>query len=178
MKHSRKSPTNRVLRKVLPYIVLFSIVIVILMIGFFVGYITAPTVKASDSVSEQITPTQPQVEIVEPEIQEVEWIEFVATAYCPCEKCCGVWATKRPLDENGEQIVYGASGIVLRQGVSVAADTSVYPMGTELEIENLGTYVVQDRGGAIKGNRLDFYFDNHTDARNFGRKTVRVRVEK
>ena len=35
---------------------------------------------------------------------------FDLTAYCSCEKCCGIWAKNRPMDENGEQIVLGASG--------------------------------------------------------------------
>jgi 3D (Asp-Asp-Asp) domain-containing protein len=117
--------------------------------------------------------SEPITESIEPE----EWVEFVATAYCPCEKCCGVWATKRELDDNGNPIVYGATGIILEQGISVAADKT-YPMGTSLEIEGMGTYIVHDRGGAIKGNRLDIYFDNHTDALEFGVQTVNVRVTK
>ena len=30
---------------------------------------------------------------------------FTATAYCPCEKCCGKYALSRPIDENGNPIV-------------------------------------------------------------------------
>ena len=178
MKQDRKSPIKKMLRKIVPYIICFGIVLAIFAGGFIVGA-TVPA-KADVEQTCSITDEQPPVDIVilETVTPEVEWFEYVATAYCPCEKCCGIWATKRPLDENGEQIVYGATGIVLQQGVSVAADTSVHPMGTQLEIEGIGTYTVQDRGGAIKGNRLDVYFDNHADAAKFGKQTVRVRVVK
>lgn len=92
--------------------------------------------------------------------------EFKFTAYCSCEKCCGVWAKNRPIDENGEQIVLGASGERLRQGTSVAVDPSVIPYGTVLYAAGR-TYVAQDCGGGIKGNRIDVYFENHSDALNF-----------
>jgi hypothetical protein len=40
----------------------------------------------------------------EPTTQPEEWIDAVATAYCPCEICCGKWALNRP-----DGIVYTAS---------------------------------------------------------------------
>ena len=54
--------------------------------------------------------------------------------------------------------------------------SSKYAFGTKVEIKGYGTYTVEDRGGAIKGNKIDIYFDNHQDALNFGRKTVYLRV--
>ena len=183
MKRGKESPTIRLLRKSIPYIILIGIVLAIFTSGFVVGRITVPTVPV-DKPDTIATPTATvsesvvEIDTIEDPIEEEVWIDFIATAYCPCEKCCGVWATKRPLDDNGNPIVYGASGIVLRQGVSVAADTSIYPMGTQLEIDGIGTYTVHDVGGGIKGNRLDVYFDNHEDALVFGRKTVRVREVK
>lgn len=94
-------------------------------------------------------------------------VEVKATAYCACEKCCGVWATKRPKDENGDPIVYTATGAVATAGRTIAADPTVFPYGTVLEI-NGTEYVVEDCGGAIKGNRIDVYFDSHEAARQFG----------
>ena len=99
--------------------------------------------------------------------------EFVLTAYCSCEKCCGKWALNRPLDENGEQIVYGASGARLIEGISVAVDPDVIPYGTELYI-NGNIYLAHDCGGAIKGNRIDVYFATHEEAWNFGKQTAEV----
>lgn len=104
-------------------------------------------------------------------IYEPQWELYEITAYCACEKCCGKWAKNRP---NG--IVYGASGAALEQDRSIAVDTSVIPYGTLVEIEGFGTYVAEDCGEAINGNRIDMYFDNHSDALKFGRRTVMVKV--
>lgn len=86
------------------------------------------------------------------------------TAYCACEICCGEWAKNRPLDENGNPIVYGASGQVLTPGASVACSL---PFGTKIEIDGLpGTYVVEDRTAEwiqdkYNGMTVDIYMDSH-----------------
>lgn len=87
--------------------------------------------------------------------------EFKITAYCPCEQCCGVWATKR------DGAVKGASGRVLVHGYSIAVDPSVIPYGSIVEI-NGREYRADDCGGSIKGNRIDVYMDSHDDAVEFG----------
>ena len=101
--------------------------------------------------------------------------EFVLTAYCSCEKCCGKWALNRPKDADGNDIVYGASGSVLKAGVSVAVDPSVIPYGSKVYIDGV-EYVAHDCGGAIKGSRIDVYFDSHEEALEFGKKTATVEV--
>lgn len=102
---------------------------------------------------------------------------FKLTAYCPCEKCCGVWGENRPSDENGK-IVITASGERAEQGLTVAADTDLLPFGTALIIDGK-KYIVQDRGGAIKKKRLDIYFENHEQARSFGvqYREVYIKIE-
>lgn len=86
------------------------------------------------------------------------------TAYCACEICCGEWAKDRPLDENGNPIVYGASGQVLTPGVSVACSL---PYGTEIQIDGLpGTYIVEDRTAEwiqdkYNGMTVDIYMPTH-----------------
>lgn len=119
----------------------------------------------------------PTEEIVEnkPELKSLG--VFKATAYCPCEICCGVWAKNRPLDENGNPIVYTASGERAIQGVTIAADTNKLPFGTEVYI-NGNKYIVHDRGGAVNGNRIDIYFDNHAEASKWGLQEVEVFVRK
>lgn len=97
------------------------------------------------------------------ETQETRTCVFTVTAYCPCEKCCGAYA-------NG----YTATGEKATQGVTIAADPDVLPMGTEIELDG-HTYTVQDTGGAIAGNRLDLYFDSHEDALQWGVREKIVR---
>lgn len=112
--------------------------------------------------------TTPEPETMpEPEIEPVNLGEFKLTAYCSCSKCCGKWAENRPLDANGNEIVYGASGDRLTAGYSVAVDPTVIPYGTKLLI-NGQEYEAQDCGGAIKNKRIDVYFNNHADAVQFG----------
>ena len=118
-----------------------------------------------------------ELDVAEPEEPQKPKVkslgEFVLTAYCSCEKCCGKWALNRPLDENGEQIVYGASGARLIEGISVAVDPDVIPYGTELYIDG-NLYLAHDYGGAVKGNHLDVYFATHEEAWNFGKQTAEV----
>ena len=45
-----------------------------------------------------------------------------------------------------------------------------------MAIDGLGERVVQDRGGAIKGNAVDVYFEDHDEALVFGRQTVRLYI--
>ena len=91
------------------------------------------------------------------------YIKFTATAYCGCAKCCGKSTGKT------------ASGTTATAGRTVAMSSS-YSFGTKIEIQGMGTYIVEDRGGAIKGNRIDIFFSNHQKALDFGRKTVYLKV--
>lgn len=103
--------------------------------------------------------------------------EFKLTAYCSCKKCCGFWAYGRPFDENGNDIVIGASGERLYQGVSIAVDPAVIPYDSKVYIDGK-EYIAHDCGGAIKGNRIDVYFDNHQDALGFGVQYANVELLK
>lgn len=126
------------------------------------------------TVSYYEPPVEPQPSVtplvVEPE-PEAEWETYIATAYCPCEKCCGKYAKNRP---NG--IVYTASGEIAEEGVTIAADWEVLPPGTEVEIDGIGTKIVHDKGSAIKGNRIDIYFESHQKALDFGVQEVQLRI--
>lgn len=95
--------------------------------------------------------------------QEGEWIIGIITAYCPCEKCCG--------KTNG----ITASGAKATANHTIAAPSN-YPFGTKIEIENYGIYTVEDRGGAIKNNRIDIFMNSHQEALNFGKHQIRFRI--
>jgi len=86
--------------------------------------------------------------------------QFVLTAYCPCAICCG--------KTNG----ITASGKLATSNHTIATDKR-FSFGTQLII-NGQVYTVEDRGGAIQGNRIDVFFNTHQEALNFGRKTADV----
>ena len=101
------------------------------------------------------------------EVIEMESIgEFNISAYCPCEICCGPYADG--ITSSGERAT---------EGITIAADPNVLPEGTEVYIEGVGRRIVQDVGGAIKGNKLDVFFSQHSDALNFGRQYLEVYQE-
>lgn len=70
-----------------------------------------------------------------------------------------------------------ASGMKVRPGV-VAVDPKVIPLGTKLYVEGYGEAIAADTGGAIKGNKIDLYYENLSDAYKFGRRNLTVYVLK
>lgn len=89
--------------------------------------------------------------------------KFKITAYCSCSKCCG----------KSDGIT--ASGTKATAGRTIAAPSN-FKFGTKLII-NGHEYTVEDRGGAIKGNRIDIYFDSHQEALDFGVQYIEVFIE-
>jgi len=89
---------------------------------------------------------------------------YRVSAYCPCEKCCGIFADG--ITANGHKI---------KPGDRFVAASKDIPFGTILNIPGYGKVPVWDRGGAIKGNRLDVYFDTHQEALNWGVKILEVK---
>ena len=66
----------------------------------------------------------------------------------------------------------------LQEDGTIAADTRYYPFGTRMYVPGYGWGRVEDRGGDIKGrDRIDLYFDSHTDALLWGRKKIQVQIE-
>lgn len=88
----------------------------------------------------------------------------IATAYCPCERCCGKWADG-----------ITASGVKAKANRTIAVDKNIIPLGTSVII-NDKIYVAEDTGSAIKGNKIDIYFDSHEQALEFGRQTIEIEV--
>lgn len=82
---------------------------------------------------------------------------------------------------NGQWAGVTALGTKLRPGV-VAVDRSVIPLGSRLYIESTdgwpsyGIAVAEDVGGAIKGNKIDLFFESASTVKSFGRRNVKVYV--
>ena len=87
---------------------------------------------------------------------------YKVTAYCSCSKCCGKTTGRT------------ASGTKATAGRTAAAPAK-FAFGTKL---NRGgkIYTVEDRGGAIKGNRIDIYVNSHSAALQWGVKYLPVTV--
>jgi 3D (Asp-Asp-Asp) domain-containing protein len=87
---------------------------------------------------------------------------YKITAYCSCAKCCG--------KTNG----ITAMGTQATAGRTVAA-SSKFALGTKVNI-NGHTYTVEDRGGAITGNKIDIYVNSHAEALAWGVRYLPVSV--
>ena len=95
-------------------------------------------------------------------------VRMRVTAYCPCTLCCGPLAEGRT-----------ANGYVIRRADRFVAAPKKYPFGTEIVVPQYNRnkpIKVLDRGGAIKGNRLDVFFPSHTRAAKWGVKYLDVKV--
>lgn len=83
------------------------------------------------------------------------------TAYC--NGCSGKTATGFDLRSNPDAKV-------------IAVDPRVIPLGTKVWVEGYGYAVAADTGGAIKGNKIDVFFPDKSQAYKWGRKKVKIRV--
>ena len=68
------------------------------------------------------------------------------------------------------------SETVPRASHTIAADPSVIPLGTRIVIDDV-IYTVEDTGKAVKGMRLDIFFDSHEEAVQYGRQEKYVYLE-
>ncbi len=121
---------------------------------------------ATEEVS-RVAVTQPVSAVVRRGTQDtVDGIKFkkamqmVVTGYTPWDEgCTGITA----------------SGKVADFGM-IAADTRVLPFGTKIYVPGYGIGVVEDRGGAIKGNRLDLCYMSLTEAFKWGVRDMMVYI--
>ncbi|MTT33149.1 peptidoglycan-binding protein [Terrilactibacillus sp. BCM23-1] len=133
---------------------------------------TSPTSKSSESTGRSQSTVHKQSKVIKKDRQEKEKVttrtvkEFFAnstgyTAYC--SGCSGVTASGIDLRSNPEAKV-------------VAVDPNVIPLGTKLYVEGYGYAVAADTGGAIKGMKIDLFFNDNSEALDWGRRTVKVKV--
>ena len=89
-------------------------------------------------------------------------VRYVTTGYCICSRCCG---RQTGITASGRRAV----------GKMIAGPPSMR-FGTTLQVPGYGTARVWDRGGAIKGRRLDLLFPSHKAALMWGRRAVNITV--
>jgi len=89
-------------------------------------------------------------------------VTMEATAYYPGPEDTWPYAT-------------GTTASGLKAGYGVAAvDPRFIRLKTPLYIEGYGYAIAADKGGAIKGSKIDLCFDTYEEAVRFGRKAVKV----
>lgn len=93
--------------------------------------------------------------------------EYTATGYAPLDP-----QAVRGMCFSGDPGVT-ASGRRTEPGVTVAVPKSI-PFGTWLYIEGVGWRRADDRGGRIKGQRLDICFQTRKEALRWGVRKVKV----
>lgn len=124
---------------------------------------------------------QPESEIpLIPEPEQVTWVSmgtFNISAYCQCVVCCEIWSPYHPSRVGTGYVHKTAGGTIPQVGQTIATDWSVIPFGTEVMI-NGHVYVAEDKGGAIKGNKIDILMGTHSACLEWGRQYVEVFIKK
>ena len=117
------------------------------------------TVSTAD-ISPQVVNDTPVIEkaVITPIEEPVSIGECKLTAYCK---------ENYPHICNNGDSSKTATGTTPTANRTVAVDPSVIPYGSEVII-NGHTYIAEDCGSAIKGNRVDILFDTHREALEFG----------
>lgn len=135
---------------------------------------TEKPTEAAPTTSEPTRATEPTTEQAPPQTQPAtgSWQSlgtYKLTAYCSCKQCCG----KEPGDPGYGITATGATAVA---GTTIAVDPRVIPYGSSVKVNDL-IYMAQDTGGAINGNRIDVYFDDHQDALIFGVQIAEVFIK-
>lgn len=119
------------------------------------------SIKAIEQLHEDIEAIKSEMNGIESNLPTFAGV-FSTTAYCKCEKCCGVW-TDSPTK----------SGTIPQEGRTIAVDPNVIPLGTQVIIDGQ-IYTAEDTGSAVKGNVIDIYFNNHEEIEEYGRQDREV----
>lgn len=103
-------------------------------------------------------------------IRAVRTMRMRVTAYSPDHRSCGVHA---------DGITASGYSVDANGGRLVAADRRMFPFGSLVSVPGYGNgqvVPVLDRGGAIKGARLDVLYPTHGIARRWGVRNLDIMV--
>ncbi|MEH6954593.1 3D domain-containing protein [Neobacillus drentensis] len=108
---------------------------------------------------------------------EIDWSKYPKLNVTATGYTAGVESTGKSKGHPEYGITY--SGVKVKRDLfsTIAADLTVFPIGTVLFIPGYGYGVVADKGGAIKGNELDLYYETVDDVYNkWGKKKLDIYV--
>lgn len=103
-------------------------------------------------------------------VRPARTIWMTVTAYSPDSRSCG---------DSADGITSSIHNIYTNAMKLVAADSRVLPLGSMISVpgyDDANIVPVLDRGGAIKGHRLDVLFPTHEAARKWGVRHIPVTV--
>lgn len=150
------------------------VVTVIFGLGYFVGtsYAIGDDNTAPPSSGPGVSAGESKIAEVSSIAEADEWQteKMRVTAYCACPKCCGSYSDG-----------VTASGHKIGRGDLFVAADKVYPFGTEMIVPGYKggeTVKVLDRGGVIRGNRLDVFFGSHEEALEWGVRHLDVKIRR
>ncbi|MDD3251439.1 MAG: 3D domain-containing protein [Lachnospiraceae bacterium] len=86
---------------------------------------------------------------------------FRTTGYCPCYQCSEGWGRRT------------CTGATARSSHTIAVDPRIIPYGSKIMIGGV-VYTAEDRGGGVKGNHVDIFFDSHSQTRQHGSRAEEV----
>ena len=135
-------------RHVIAGIVLTAILGAALPASAAADEIAAPSAAATASQADQPPPLLPLG-------------VFSPTRYCPCGSCSGRWGRLT------------STGALAAAGHTVAVDPRVIPYGARLMINGV-IYTAEDRGGGVRGNHIDIFYDTHEEIRLHGAQAAEV----
>lgn len=123
------------------------------------------------SSSEEVAGTPPSLE------EAIDWSQYPSTEVVATGYTAGYESTGKSPGHPGFGITYSGVKVTRDLYSTVAADLNVFPIGTILFIPDYGYGVVADKGGAIKGNKIDLYYETVKDVYDqWGKKKVEVYV--
>jgi 3D (Asp-Asp-Asp) domain-containing protein len=138
--------------------------------------VTAPEVQPANN---DVVIVEAAVEVEEDEsirwfngrsIKPVRTMRMLVTAYSPDARSCG---------DQADGITASGYSVWTNGGRMVAADTTILPFGSLVSVPGYGEdeiVPVLDRGGEIKGNRLDVLYSTHDIAKRWGAQRLDVTI--
>ncbi|WP_096202556.1 3D domain-containing protein [Bacillus sp. FJAT-45350] len=136
---------------------------------------TLPTISRQEkAMSHEVVASAP------PTLEEaIDWSQYPSNTVVATGYTAGYESTGKNSDHPAYGITF--SGVQVKRDLysTIAADPSVYPIGTILFIPGYGYGVVADTGSAIKGNIIDLYYDTVEEVfENWGKQEVEVYLVK
>nr|WP_289623497.1 3D domain-containing protein [Alkalihalobacillus deserti] len=143
--------------------------------GTSLRFRSLPMVRTEEqSMSQDIVESEPVA------LEEaIDWSQYPSQTVVATGYTAGYESTGKNPNHPGYGITF--SGVKVKRDLysTIAADPSVYPIGTVLFIPGYGYGVVADTGSAIKGHRIDLYYDTISEVYNeWGKQEVEVYLVK